>query len=122
MTQLEGIYAGYVSATTQAGGKPAFTWIQLYLMCFMPDVSGKGVCLRCQRVLTMILLDLVNVVDASWRPDVGNMNPAELKAYIIQRDHCSSLVKVTSDLSMLYACKLLRCLSNVRGDVLIISV
>jgi hypothetical protein len=86
LTQLEGIYAGYVSATTQAGGKPAFTWIQLYLMCFMPDVS-----------------DLVNVVDASWRPDVGNMNPAELKAYIIQRDHCSSLVKVTSDLSMLYA-------------------
>lgn len=67
----------------------------------------------------MSQIDLVNVVDASWRPDVGNMSPDELRAYIIQRDHCSSLVKVTSDLSMLYACTLYPCLDSVRGDMLI---
>lgn len=57
----------------------------------------------------------MNVVDASWRPNVGSMSPAELKAYITKRDHCSSLVKVTSDLSSLYACKSIHCSCNVKG-------
>ncbi len=92
-----------------------FTWNQLYMVCFMNDVSGKEVCCRCQDVLTVVWTDLVNVVDASWRPNVGSMSPAELKAYITKRDHCSSLVKVTSDLSSLYACKSIHCTCNVKG-------
>ena len=48
------------------------------------------------------LLDLINAVDPSSRPDYDNMKPEEIENKIHRNGHCSALVKLTADFSQLY--------------------
>lgn len=47
--------------------------------------------------------DIKQHTDPGTRPDFARMTPAELERYVLLHSHCSAMVRLTCDLSELYA-------------------
>jgi hypothetical protein len=53
--------------------------------------------------MTVELTDFVNAADPSERPNYDNMTNDELNTYVFKNTHCSAMIKVSADLTELYA-------------------
>jgi hypothetical protein len=84
--QFEGLYQGFHTINQQHPNDPKLTMMEIYLLASWTDLS-----------------DIANSLNITSVPDISRVTVEEIDRYLFRRGRCSSLVKVTGDLSALFS-------------------